>query len=58
MDRRRLLGVALAAASACGYGSGALFAKSVYGAGIDWLALLYLAIPDRRERSSGRGRSS
>jgi len=41
MDRRRLLGVALAAASACGYGSGALFAKSVYGAGIDWLALLY-----------------
>jgi len=41
MDRRRLLGVALAAASACGYGSGALFAKSVYGAGIDWLALLF-----------------
>ncbi len=41
MDRRRLLGVALAAASACGYGSGALFAKSVYGAGLDWLALLF-----------------
>jgi drug/metabolite transporter (DMT)-like permease len=41
MDRRRLLGVALAVASACGYGSGALFAKSVYGAGIDWLALLF-----------------
>ena len=41
MDRRRWLGVALAAASACGYGSGALFAKSVYGTGIDWLALLY-----------------
>ncbi len=41
MDHRRLLGVALAAISACGYGSGALFAKSVYGAGIDWLALLY-----------------
>ena len=41
MDRRRLLGVALAAASACGYGSGPLFAKSVYGAGLDWLALLY-----------------
>ena len=41
MDRRRLLGVALAVASACGYGSGALFAKSVYGSGIDWLALLY-----------------
>jgi drug/metabolite transporter (DMT)-like permease len=41
MDRNRVLGVALAAASACGYGSGALFAKSVYGAGIDWLALLF-----------------
>ena len=41
MDRRRLLGIALAAASACGYGSGPLFAKSVYGAGIDWLALLF-----------------
>ncbi len=41
MDRRRALGIALAAASACGYGSGALFAKSVYGAGLDWLALLY-----------------
>lgn len=41
MDRRRWLGVALAVASACGYGSGALFAKSVYGSGIDWLALLY-----------------
>ncbi len=41
MDRRRVLGVALAVASACGYGSGALFAKSVYGSGIDWLALLY-----------------
>jgi drug/metabolite transporter (DMT)-like permease len=41
VDRRRLLGVALAAASACGYGSGPLFAKSVYEAGLDWLALLY-----------------
>ena len=41
MDRRRLLGVALAVASACGYGSGALFAKSVYEAGVDWLALLF-----------------
>ena len=41
MDRRRLLGIALAAASACGYGSGPLFAKSVYGSGIDWLALLF-----------------
>jgi drug/metabolite transporter (DMT)-like permease len=41
MDRRRLLGVGLAVVSACGYGSGALFAKSVYGAGLDWLALLF-----------------
>jgi drug/metabolite transporter (DMT)-like permease len=41
MDRRRLLGVALAVASACGYGSGALFAKSVYEVGVDWLALLF-----------------
>lgn len=41
MDRRRALGVALAAISACGYGSGPLFAKSVYGSGLDWLALLY-----------------
>jgi len=41
MDRRRALGIALVAASACGYGSGPLFAKSVYGAGLDWLALLY-----------------
>ena len=41
MDRRRALGIALAAVSACGYGSGPLFAKSVYGAGLDWLALLY-----------------
>ncbi|HEX8938747.1 MAG TPA: DMT family transporter [Candidatus Limnocylindrales bacterium] len=40
MDRRRALGVALAVASACGYGSGPLFAKGVYGAGLDWLALL------------------
>jgi drug/metabolite transporter (DMT)-like permease len=41
MDRRSLLGIALAVVSACGYGSGPLFAKSVYGAGLDWLALLY-----------------
>jgi len=41
VDRRRALGIALAAASACGYGSGPLFAKSVYGSGLDWLALLY-----------------
>jgi drug/metabolite transporter (DMT)-like permease len=40
MDRRRAIGIALAAASACGYGSGPLFAKGVYGAGVDWLTLL------------------
>ncbi len=36
-----MVGIALAAASACGYGSGPLFAKSVYAADLDWLALLY-----------------
>lgn len=40
MSRRRAIGIALAAASACGYGSGPLFAKGVYGAGVDWLTLL------------------
>ena len=40
MDRRRLMGIALAAASAIGYGSGPLFAKGVYAAGVDWLGLL------------------
>ncbi|MGZ6269720.1 MAG: DMT family transporter [Candidatus Limnocylindrales bacterium] len=40
MDRRRSFGIALAVASACGYGSGPLFAKGVYGAGVDWLTLL------------------
>lgn len=41
MERRRAVGIALAVSSACGYGSGPLFAKSVYGAGLDWLALLH-----------------
>jgi drug/metabolite transporter (DMT)-like permease len=36
-----MLGIALAAVSACGYGSGPLFAKTVYEAGLDWVALLY-----------------
>lgn len=39
MDRRRALGVALVLVSACGFGSGALFAKPVYAAGVDWLVL-------------------
>ena len=41
MDRRRLAGVLLAAVAACGYGTGPLFAKSVYGAGMDWLGLVF-----------------
>jgi drug/metabolite transporter (DMT)-like permease len=40
MDRRRLAGIALAVASAIGYGSGPLFAKGVYESGMDWLGLL------------------
>ena len=40
MDRQRALGIALIVVSACGYGSGPLFAKPVYGTGVDWLTLL------------------
>jgi drug/metabolite transporter (DMT)-like permease len=40
MERERLIGIALIVISACGYGSGALFAKPAYAAGIDWLTLL------------------
>lgn len=40
MDRRRALGVVLVVVSACGFGSGPLFAKPVYAAGVDWLGLL------------------
>ncbi len=40
MDRERLIGIALVIISACGYGSGPLFAKPAYGAGVDWLTLL------------------
>lgn len=40
MDRRRLTGVLLVVVSACAFGSGALFAKPVYAAGLDWLTLL------------------
>ena len=39
MDRRRALAVALVLVSACGFGSGALFAKPVYAAGVDWHVL-------------------
>ena len=41
MERRRAVGIALAVSSACGYGSGPLFAKGVYASGLDWLALLH-----------------
>lgn len=40
MDRRRVVGIALGAVSGVAYGTGPLFAKSVYGAGLDWIALL------------------
>ena len=40
MDRRHLIGIMLVVVSACGFGSGALFAKPVYAAGVDWLTLL------------------
>ena len=36
----RALGVFLIVVSACGFGSGALFAKPVYAAGLDWMTLL------------------
>jgi drug/metabolite transporter (DMT)-like permease len=38
--RERLLGVVLIVLSAFGYGSGALFAKPIYAAGVDWMVLL------------------
>jgi drug/metabolite transporter (DMT)-like permease len=40
MDRRRTVGVLLVVVSACGFGSGALFAKPVYATGVDWLTFL------------------
>jgi drug/metabolite transporter (DMT)-like permease len=40
VDRRRAFGVALVLVSACGFGSGALFAKPVYAEGVGWHALL------------------
>lgn len=38
--RGRALGIALVVLSACAFGSGALFAKPVYAAGMDWMGLL------------------
>ncbi len=40
MDREKALGVALIVISACGFGSGALLAKPIYAAGVDWMTLL------------------
>jgi drug/metabolite transporter (DMT)-like permease len=37
---RRILGATLVVASAAGFGSGALFAKGVYAAGVDWIVLM------------------
>ncbi len=38
--RGRALGILLVVLSACAFGSGALFAKPVYAAGLDWMTLL------------------
>lgn len=40
MDRTRLTGVALVVVSAIAFGSGGLFARPVYAAGVDWLSLM------------------
>src|SRR4026207_170245 len=40
MPRALAVGIALPVASAFGFGSGALFAKPVYAAGVDWHVLM------------------
>lgn len=40
VGRDRALGIFLVVISACGFGSGALFAKPIYAAGVDWMTLL------------------
>lgn len=40
MDRSRLIGIALIVVSACGFGSGPLFAKPVYDQGTDWVVFI------------------
>jgi drug/metabolite transporter (DMT)-like permease len=40
MQRRFAIGIALTVVSAFGFGSGALFAKPVYAAGVDWQTLM------------------
>ncbi|HEX5467183.1 MAG TPA: DMT family transporter [Candidatus Limnocylindrales bacterium] len=37
--RGRRIGIVLTVISACGFGSGPLFAKPIYAAGVDWLTL-------------------
>jgi drug/metabolite transporter (DMT)-like permease len=39
VDRRRAIGIALVLVSACGFGSGGLFAQPVYEAGVGWHTL-------------------
>jgi drug/metabolite transporter (DMT)-like permease len=40
VDRTRFAGIALVVVSAIAFGSGGLFAKPVYSAGVDWLTLM------------------
>jgi drug/metabolite transporter (DMT)-like permease len=40
MDRSRLVGIVLVVVSACGFGSGPLFAKPIYAHGLDWMTLI------------------
>ncbi|MEI7742645.1 MAG: DMT family transporter [Chloroflexota bacterium] len=40
MDRARVFGIALVVVAAVGYGSGGLFAKPAYAAGVDWLTVM------------------
>ncbi|MEA2677906.1 MAG: hypothetical protein QOJ81_2047 [Chloroflexota bacterium] len=40
MDRTRLVGIVLVVVSACGFGSGPLFARPVYDHGVDWMTLI------------------
>jgi len=40
VDRARLTGIALVVVSAISFGSGGLFARPVYAAGVDWLTLM------------------
>ena len=40
MDRTRLTGISLVVVSAIAFGSGGLFARPVYAAGVDWMTLM------------------